>query len=430
MSRTPRLALALHGLALTVGLSSACQAVPPTRNRSPADAAAAPAPAFAATRAPSKGRFVSTGSSIVDVATLTSRPLPENTLSHTVMGDLLIHAVGSTLVARSLVTDDVRWSSPIPEREGFQALIAATDERVFVVGNPDGVAGYSLTKGELLFERELPKATGGFAAHAAVTSPRGIAFLGGRAAGVFVTNAGAVIPLLPPSGPKGADAVVLAVSLQLTELGPCIAYHVNERWQALRCFDDGGRVLWERDWAEGRLFLAPCTGQHVLLSTQGHVYDDSPRSLVLSARDGAVVLDAPRASGALVEGSSGKLMGVVGWDDGRVVSRAADGGELWSVPYPWRGLVTAVRADEDVVFLAHPMVPRSSDTTLELVRVDAGGKERWRTRMPLAAAPRQEVGAIGLSVVEDRLVVRARGAKTTVAILSFADGRPLFAMPR
>jgi len=397
--------------------------------------------------------------SVVDVVTLTKQALPENALSHTIEDDLLLYAVGSRLVARSLVTKEVRWSAPLPDRVAYPAAIAASDERVFVLGNPGGVAGYSLATGKVLFDHELPKTSGDSASNDAATSPRGVAFLEGDDMGLFVTNDGRIVTLPPPQAARAAKGRTYAISLLAMELGPCITYHANEHWEALRCFDDDGRVVWQRDWAEGRLWAAPssswsgggppalpgsgggppalpgsgggppASAKHLLLTTQGHVHDDAPRSLVLSARDGRVELDVARASGTLLEGPAGSLEGLLAWEGGRVVHRGTDDAERWSVPYPRRGLVTAARAGEDLVLLAHPVVPHSGDSTPEVVCLDRARHERWRTEVRLDELPREAIGAIRLSIVGDRVVLLTRGRKSTVTVLSRADGEHLLSVP-
>jgi hypothetical protein len=360
----------------------------------------------------------------LDVVTLTTQKLPENTLEHAVAGDLLIYAVGDKLIARDLRTNEVRWSSPIPDRVSFPEFIAASEDCVFVVGNPDGIAGYSLASGKRLFDEALPKTTGPYAANNPVTSAAGIAFSKGDDAVVFVTNDGRVVSLAPPVAPKAATGAVMALSLVMTEVGPCVAYHANEHWQALRCFDQRGNVTWQRDWEEGRLWLVPGSSKRVLLTTQGHIYDDTPRSLVLSAAAGAVEMDTNHASGAVLEAAAGKLRGLLGWEDEHIVLRAPEG-VAWRLDYPWRGLVTAAPVGEDVVLLAHPMVAESVHA-LMLVRADAGGKEQWRTQVSLEETTRQEPNAIRLSIVGDRVVVLARGqTKTMATILSLADGKVL-----
>lgn len=374
-------------------------------------------------------RFFLAGNTIVDALTLHTSNVPENTLQRTLARDQLVYAVGDRIVARDLAVQKDLWSSPVPNRVGMPQIIVANDDRVFVIGNPDGIAGYALASGQLVAERDVPKTGGSFAANGAVAHPDGIAFLVGDDGAVFVSNAGTTTGLAAPAAPKGATGSVVATKLVMTERGPCVSYHANEHWQALRCFDLAGRVAWERPFAEGRLWLVEGSKRHVLLSTQGHYDDREPQTIVLAAANGARELELPHASGALLEDAAHELRGVLAWNADGVALFGPGGAEVWRLPYPRRGLVTAVQIRDDVVFVAHPMSTTSADTTLEVVRASAVGKEIWRTQVTLPNAPRLGPNAIRLAVARDRLVIVTLGRTTMLDVLDLADGKMALAVP-
>ncbi|MFO0761716.1 MAG: PQQ-binding-like beta-propeller repeat protein [Byssovorax sp.] len=418
---------------------SACRPPAADPGRDPADlpvpappAAPSPvAPATGVARPAPRGRFLLAGRALLDLTTLEKKPLPDDTLVATLAGGLLIVARGSTLRALDPETGAELWSSPIVKEIGLPEALVANGERLFVLGNPRHLAIHELATGKRIHDEPLVD-TGGLAApHEPRVNDRGLAFLLGDTGAFFAQNNGPATTLNRLPEPQGASHM-RATTLSVTEAGACVQYWAPKTWQALRCFDARGYVTWDRPWVEERFFLAQGSPRHLLLTTQGHLHDDAPRTLVLSAESGAVEFDQPRASGALLEDAGGAIDLVLSGEPRRIAAYGRDGTLRWEVPYPFRGLVTAARSEDGLVLLAHPLVPDATLRELRVVHVDAAGRARWTTAVPIVNGVEHAVGAVSLRVVRDRVIVQARSARggpLMASVLSLAEGKLLASLP-
>ena len=394
----------------------------------PTPSAMPPAAPTASAAKVSDERFVLAGKSIVDTRQLSIRARPESLLQATIADDLLLFTRGDQLVAEDLTSGATRWSKPAPD--GYGAFLVANDTTLFSAGNPDGIAGYSLATGARVFEHMLPKTKGIFASGRAVTGAHGVAFSKGDSIVFFVTNAGETVTLSPPDAPHGIMGDVHTFDVQMKKRGPCVFYFTKENWEAVRCFDESGKAIWQRDFPEGKLWLVASPPGHVVLTSQGHIDDDTRRSLVLSADDGSVELDEARPSGSILEDRTGKLRGLVGWRDGSIVATAVDGSEIFRVTHCRRGLVVAQPAGDDHLLATYEIEPGRDEAQIELFHVDGTGRERWRAgwsvpeRLELGGSPLRISSGAGHAVV----IAHGRN-RNWLDVLSLADGKRLLTVP-